>query len=190
MIVCIVRHGETAWNKFHLIQGLTDNPLNATGRKQARKVAEYLLQKDPNWDLIVSSSLLRAQETARIIASKINYHQEIIIDERFRERNFGSLEGQTLNAKNYDIILNRQIPELELIDDVQKRVISGLNDLKIKYEVNKVLIVAHAQTIKSLLLYLNPHFDFRFPLKNSSMNYFEIKNGKISILKYNVTTDK
>ena len=72
--------------------------------------------------------------------------------------------------------------------DLRERAIGALLALEGKAE--KVLICAHAQVIKGIITAIDPEFDFRFPLKNSSMNYFEVLNGKIKIIDYNITPEK
>ena len=185
----MVRHGETDWNKSHLIQGLTDNPLNKTGRRQAVKVANYLNTHDRNWDLIVSSPLKRAIETGEIIAHTIGYNESIVIKDQFHERIFGALEGKVLTEQAYNKIFQEQVPGLEKFKNLQKRIVSALIALENDYKVDKVLVCSHAQAIKSVITYLNPNFDFRFPLQNSSLNYFDIEKGQIKIIKYNVVPE-
>jgi hypothetical protein len=68
--ICILRHGETDWNSTGRLQGCEDIELNAVGREQAVQVAGYL-EKEP-WDIIISSPLKRAYETARIIAMRLS----------------------------------------------------------------------------------------------------------------------
>ena len=46
--------------------------------------------------------------------------------------------------------------------------------------------MSHAQFIKAALVAVDPNFDFRFPLKNSSLNYLEVKDGKIEIKDFNI----
>ena len=65
MILYIVRHGETEWNKMHKVQGRTDILLNDYGRRLAEETAEGM-RKIPI-DLGFTSPLLRAKETAQII---------------------------------------------------------------------------------------------------------------------------
>lgn len=60
--ICLIRHGETDWNVLGKVQGRTDIPLNSTGIVQAEKCAELL--KLSKWDVIITSPLKRAKETA------------------------------------------------------------------------------------------------------------------------------
>ncbi|MET0318796.1 MAG: histidine phosphatase family protein, partial [Rhodococcus fascians] len=67
--LALVRHGETDWNLHGRLQGSSDIPLNDTGRAQAREAVYEL--SDHSWDLLVSSPLSRAAETADIIGSHL-----------------------------------------------------------------------------------------------------------------------
>lgn len=74
--VYFVRHGETEWNRLGLGQGAeNDIELNDTGRSQAMKLGNYLKNNrlDKPFDIIISSPLKRALETAQIIAKIINF---------------------------------------------------------------------------------------------------------------------
>lgn len=86
-LLTLVRHGETDWNRDRRIQGSTDIPLNDTGRAQARTAAETL-----SGDVIVSSDLSRAHETARIIAAELGLPEPRAYPE-LRERSYGEAEG-------------------------------------------------------------------------------------------------
>jgi len=87
----VIRHGETAWNRETRIQGHIDIPLNATGRWQARQVAQAL--QDEGLHAVYSSDLQRAQDTAQAIAQASGV--ALVVDVQLRERHFGSLEGLT-----------------------------------------------------------------------------------------------
>lgn len=186
MLVCMVRHGQTDWNKAGLIQGGTDNPLNETGIIQAERAAGYLREHDPNWDIIVSSPLSRAYETALIIAKSLNCKCPILKDSDFKERFFGPLEGKILDAAAYAEIFKENSPGIESLQMLQSRLIRGLTALEQEFFGKKVLISSHAQSIKSVILYAKPDFDFRLPLKNSSLNYFNIEKGNIELIRFNV----
>lgn len=87
----IIRHGETAWNLDTRIQGHTDIPLNDKGLWQARRTG--LALRDEGIDLIYSSDLRRAADTARAIAEACTV--PLRFDTALRERHFGRFEGLT-----------------------------------------------------------------------------------------------
>lgn len=189
MIICLVRHGQTNWNTRSLLQGVTDNELNETGKEQARKVGHFLKETNPNWDVFVSSPLIRAIQTGEIIREILGYDKEIIIDENLIERNFGELEGEILNEKTYDLLDLEITKGLESIKDLQARSLNAILNLEKKYPDKKVIAFTHAQFIKSLITQLDSSYSFRTPLKNSSMHFFKIENGKISIIEYDVVAN-
>lgn len=86
--ILLIRHGETEWNKTVRFQGQTDIPLCDVGIRQAELVKDRL---QDNFDLIYTSPLSRAYETAKIIAS--NTGKEPIIHKDLIEINFGPWEG-------------------------------------------------------------------------------------------------
>ena len=89
--VLAIRHGETDWNRAGRIQGQLDIGLNATGRWQARCLAQALA--DEELSAICSSDLARAAQTARELAQPRCL--EVIEDAGLRERGFGRFEGST-----------------------------------------------------------------------------------------------
>jgi len=93
MDVFFIRHGETDFNKNQLIQGRgIDMPLNQKGRQQAKAVARLL--KPYRIDKIIGSSLIRSQETAKLIRNgKTTYEFYEEID----EMDFGEIEGRPFN---------------------------------------------------------------------------------------------
>ena len=186
MIICLIRHGQTNWNKKSLLQGLTNNELNENGINQAKLVGAYLLNNDKTWDVFVSSPLKRAMQTASIVKDIIKFNKQIQIEDGLIERNFGSLEGAAVNEATYDLI-DQEISEgLESRADLQERSLNTLINLEKKYKNKKVLAFSHAQFIKSIITQLDPSFNFRSLLKNSSMNYFEVKDRKLRIIKINI----
>ena len=68
MLLYLVRHGETDWNRSRRIQGRTDIELNDTGREQALATSRLLARRE--WNAVISSPLSRALETASIIADR------------------------------------------------------------------------------------------------------------------------
>lgn len=96
MRVVFARHATTDWNVAGRIQGHTDIPLNARGREGAASLAD--LVRPHHVARIVSSDLIRARETATIIAAAIDV--PCVTDARLRECGFGELEGLTVAAAN------------------------------------------------------------------------------------------
>lgn len=186
MIICIIRHGQTAWNSKSLVQGITDNSLNELGVSQARNVGNYLKEHDQDWDVIISSPLKRATETAEIIKETLGIDKDLVLYDSLIERNFGEAEGSVLNKEMYNLLEKEEIAGLERIKVLETRSKNALLSLSKIYSGKKVLAVSHAQFIKSIITKLDPKFDFRSVLFNSSMNYFEVKDNKIKIIKYNI----
>ena len=89
--ICIIRHGETDWNVDRRIQGHTDIPLNETGRAQALAMAFNAAHQ--RFHAIYSSDLARAQETARVLASRED--QQVKLLPQLRERHYGIFQGLT-----------------------------------------------------------------------------------------------
>ena len=88
--ILLIRHGETAWNIVKRLQGHTDIPLNAEGRRQAKALAFAL--ENEKLAAIISSDLQRAVQTAGEIARLQGLPTRIDTD--LRERCFGGFEGQ------------------------------------------------------------------------------------------------
>jgi len=185
--ICLIRHGQTDWNKQGLVQGTTNNQLNEIGIKQANDAADFLLENDPTWDVILSSPLSRAYDTAVIIAKKLNLSQKIKTDPIFIERQFGIAEGKVLDKAMYKEILEERVEGLESLHNLQQRGLSALMAVAKAYPGKKIIITTHSQFIKGVLSALDSSFNFTMYLKNSSLNYFAIIDDQIKILKYNIT---
>lgn len=88
-----LRHGESLGNAQSRWQGQSDYPLTEKGRAQANALAERWKSENVIFNLILSSPLGRARETAEIIASKLNLKVEF--DDIWLERAIGEMEGLT-----------------------------------------------------------------------------------------------
>ncbi|MCW3478466.1 histidine phosphatase family protein [Neisseriaceae bacterium JH1-16] len=93
--LCLVRHGETSWNRERRLQGQLDTPLNDTGRKQALLLAERLarLAAKAPFSALYSSDLERTHDTATPIAARLAL--PVQLTPSLRERHFGQLQGLT-----------------------------------------------------------------------------------------------
>ncbi len=87
--LCLIRHGETTWNKEGRIQGQLDAPLSSLGLRQVKALAKRLSGK--TFDTIYSSDSGRAMQTANILFPNRN----LCLDVRLREMHYGILEGKT-----------------------------------------------------------------------------------------------
>ncbi|MDR1563872.1 MAG: histidine phosphatase family protein [Oscillospiraceae bacterium] len=155
MKIYALRHGQTDWNAANRIQGRTDIPLNEAGRKQAAEAAAAI---SGSVDAVISSQLVRAVETAAIIAeAKGLSRDDIIIDERLMERNFGDYEG--LPVSSVDVFALRRytdnlpIPNGEAMGDVVERVFECLDELLPSLAGKNVLIVAHGHVMRPISWY-------------------------------------
>ncbi len=145
----LIRHGETAWNAEHRIQGHLDIPLSATGIRQAALLANRLAQE--TIDAVYSSELTRARLTAEPFAARLGL--EITLDTRLRERSFGVFEGLTadeVSARHPEGFrrwrerdpawaINEGESGQQLID----RVLSALHDITLRHPDESVAVVTH-----------------------------------------------
>ncbi len=155
----LVRHGEVDLNRQGIIIGSIDKSLNDTGHKQAEETAEKA--GDLDIDILISSDLKRAKETAEIISKKIGV--PVITDPVFRERNYGSIEGKKKEdlkkmypeymSEKGKLILENEFTGAEPINDFYERIIKGVDDLLNKYPNKNIMLVAHAGTLRVLYAY-------------------------------------
>ena len=174
MKVYIVRHGQVPHNALGQYN-TKDEDLTELGIQQAEELREKI--KNIHFDIVISSSLLRARHTAYILT---NYDDKIITDERLRERSCGTLSGQPLEVTNRDeywnYYSNIKYGTSENIKDFFNRVFDFLDELKTK-DYNSVLIVAHSGVSKSFSAYFEGISDGRFlnrGLKNCEIKMYEL----------------
>lgn len=146
--VHLVRHGQSSWNVERRLQGQTAHPpLTALGRDQALRAAERLAGIDAP---IISSDLVRARETAEIIAAG----RPVRIDERLREQALGDLEGRLTSELSAQPV-EGEISEVrwgggESLQDVYAR----LADFFAEYE-GDLILVTHGDTLRVALALLD-----------------------------------
>ena len=151
--VAFIRHGQTDWNRDDRMQGSSDIPLNDTGRGQALDAVEVL--RPIAWDAVVSSPLVRARETAEIIASALELDLGPSYPE-FVERDYGPFEG----ANATECIAKypgKDYPEAEMISSVVARGLAGLARVAADYPGRNVVIVCHGTIIRYTLATLAGH---------------------------------
>lgn len=144
-----MRHGESEKNVLKVVTDAVDKyPLTEKGRSD---VAESVTGRE--FDLIITSPVLRAKQTAEIVAETIGMPvNEIVIDEQIRELKQGDFEGKTLDEYRamFPRGLNRftEKPEGgENYNDLRLRMGSFLYDLESKYQNKRILIVSHGDPL-------------------------------------------
>jgi broad specificity phosphatase PhoE len=161
--IYLVRHGQSEAN----IQGLfgMDTSLTSTGRQQANELLDVL--KDVHFDAIFSSNLIRAKQTAEIIALE----RKIAVQTKdlLRERHWGSIEGKVKaivrselkdlfeKAKTMDDaerVKYKVIPDMESEEDAVSRFITVLREIAIAYAGKNILIVSHQTIMRFFLMHI------------------------------------
>jgi probable phosphoglycerate mutase len=186
----LARHGETDWNAQRRWQGHSDPPLNERGREQARELAAAL----DGVDVIYTSDLARARETAEILGARLGL--EVRLDPRLRERSFGAWEGKTWDEleQGFADALERwragetHGPEdAEPYADFSRRVESFLEDVVHRHPGARVLVVGHGGSIRAIhalaegLDYARDHLQIP-AVANCGLSRYAVLDGKLARL--------
>ena len=188
--IYLTRHGETEWNEKKLIQGHTDIPLNTKGKEQAKLLGKQL--KDIDFDVVFSSDLLRAANSAEII---IKEKKMIVIKiKALRERFFGRFEGKSLTEMRKafgEVMLvtkekqkKLKIYDVENDEEIITRLIPFMKKIAKQYIGKKILMVTHGGLLRAFLSYVNyevPEYSDR-PMKNTGYLIIESDGNKFEII--------
>ena len=195
MLIYIVRHGLTEWNKLKKLQGAADVPLAKEGILLAEKTGEAL--KDVKFDICFTSPLSRARQTAECVLGDRNV--PIIPDKRIQEINFGDLEGGCVRDAEGNYIdpqvemffrdpVNFKRPENgEDIFDVIARTKDFWEEKTSDPSLTDktVLVASHGCAVRALPqnIYHDPeNFWHGCVPPNCCVNLVEVKNGKTVLL--------
>jgi uncharacterized phosphatase len=183
MKICIIRHGETDWNKQGKLQGREDIPLNEEGIKQIEGTIKYL--RKYHWDKIVTSPLLRARQSAEIIAKNIGIN-EIHEEEDLTERDYGGASGMTVEERK-TAFPDGKYPGIEEFEKLQQRIVGSILKYREKYYDKNIIIISHGAAINSLLSYLssNEAGTGKTILKNACITLLKCDEDKMEIIFYN-----
>jgi 2,3-bisphosphoglycerate-dependent phosphoglycerate mutase len=159
-----VRHGQSLYNLENRFTGNLDIALTDNGKEQAKaagkKLASYV------FDIAYTSMLIRAQESLQIILNEMKVVVPIIKNKAFNERMYGTLQGlnKEETAKKYGLaqveIWRRSYdvcpPGGESLLDTYNRVVPYYKtEIEPKLKIGQnVLIVAHGNSLRSLMMYL------------------------------------
>jgi broad specificity phosphatase PhoE len=181
----LLRHGQTDWNINFLLQGVTDIPMNQTGIEQVKLAAQAIRAED--WDVVLTSPLSRARQTAEIIASQHGY-TEIIEQELLIERSFGEAEGlshEQWRAKysNLDVI-----PGGESRTQLAERSRLLLETISQELGGKRVLAISHGALIRALIAIASnnelPRDGER--LGNASLNVVKHSDNSWQVVNYSL----
>lgn len=152
MKIYLVRHGQCESNVIGRFNFVNED-INETGIKQAEDLRDTI--KNLDYDIVISSPLIRALHTAQIINAN---DKEIITDDRIQERKHGSLEGVSCSLVDRDEQWNyystKRFGTSEMVTELCDRVKDFLDELKAK-DYKSVLIVAHSGVSKAFHVYFN-----------------------------------
>ena len=183
--ICLVRHGETAWNAERRLQGHLDIPLNDIGLMQAAATAIRLRGLEHPFSALYCSDLMRARQTAAAIASRQSL--AMLADPRLRERHYGMFQGLTYDEAE------RQHPEFyrrfkarepdfgvprqgESLTGFSTRVGAALGDIASRHAGQAVLVVTHGGVLdiaRRLATGMALELPRDFPIPNAALNWIE-----------------
>ena len=163
--IWLVRHGESTWNEARLVQGQSPHagPLTERGQRQVTTLAEELAQRAPKAKVIISSDLLRARQSADILANRLNV--PVRLERRLREQSLGVLEGTRLD-ENFDGHTVREAlnnlwhdedrrhlgpSEGESVTALYERVSTLLADIAAEFHGADVILVTHGGPMRAAL---------------------------------------
>lgn len=184
--LCVVRHGETAWNAEHRVQGQLDVPLNAIGLAQARAASKVLGRE--KFDVIYSSDLSRARQTAQPTAELLS--AKVLLDEALRERHYGIFERLTYaevkekfpedyarfeaGEPDYDFRTG------ESLKDFSARSIAAVSKIAEQHKGQSILVFTHGGVLDHLHRFItgDPLSTQRgFGIPNAGLNRIEVTSA-------------
>ncbi len=173
--ILLIRHGQSEWNKLNLFTGFKNIELSEQGIEEANKAGQNFKNLDIKFNIVFTSELKRAQETAKIILQNLdqwnflNNEGKIISNINLNERDYGDLTG--LNKKETaDKFGEEQVhkwrrgysdqpPNGESLEDVVRRVTKYFEEVikpAIQSDENdNILIAAHGNSLRALLIVMN-----------------------------------
>ena len=196
MLLFFIRHGQTDYNAERRFQGRLDIPLNETGRQQAHKIKTLLANENTVFDVIYSSPLSRAMETAEIISLDI---AQPIIESRLIEVDLGDFDGRLeteiagkmgnaayLEWRQYNFTV--PAPNGESIGEAMNRVKPFLTGLHRLPAAEAVGIIAHQGILMAAKAVISGESSQQalneFKQANDEIDIWSLsKRGRISVLR-------
>jgi len=155
----LLRHGETTLS--HTLRGHWDDELTEQGWLQMQSTIQQHIVTQADWDVIISSPLLRCRRFAEHLANQLAL--PMLINEHIKEMYFGDWEGiatQTIYETAPELLANfwqfptqYHAPKGESLLQFKQRVMHGFDEIYVQMQQhnwNKALIVTHGGVIKLL----------------------------------------
>lgn len=152
-LIALLRHGEVKGGAC--FRGSTDDPITPQGRSQMWNT----INRNPNWQQIISSPMIRCADFAQRLAQRDSI--PLRLDERLREIDFGAWEGRTSAAlmaeepealRQFwkDPVANRP-PGGEPLIDFQERVLNAWQETIRNFPCQRILWITHGGVIRIIL---------------------------------------
>jgi phosphoserine phosphatase len=181
----LMRHGETGWNREGRVMGR--NPVELSEKGRAQVEAAVMVARSLNLDLIVTSPLVRARQTAEIIARGLG-GLKVDEDPEIAEVSYGRWEGMTyhdlINDPYYAVYRESPVeyptPGGETIPLVQARGVAAVRRAVEVHPGRRILLVSHGDIIRTVLCYflgLELKFFHRVRIDNAALSAIQIAGG-------------
>ena len=169
MRLCLVRHGETAWNAEQRLQGHKDLPLSPEGLQQAAQAARQFVGQ--NAAALYSSDLQRAYATAEAVARTTGAPLTPVPG--LRERSFGSFQGRTFQqieteSPEQALRWRKRDPHFvpdgggESLDMLRERIAVTVEGIAARHTGEQIVLVAHGG-VMDVLYRLATRLDLQAP---------------------------
>lgn len=188
--IVLVRHGRTALNAVGRLQGHVDEPLDDVGREQARRVAARLLPVLGDDDLVISSPLVRARDTAAAL------ERDTRIDERWIEMSYGVFDGVPQGDVAPEVWAQwRSDPHFapdggESLMAVTERVNRACDDLRDLAADRRIIVVSHVSPIKAAIAWAlgtDPTTSWRMHLDTAAVTRISVTRRGVALVSFNET---
>lgn len=190
-----LRHGQAKNNVERILAGRTKGfPLTELGIQQAEKIGDFL--KPLHISKIYCSPIERAEQTARIVANKVDLGHEV--DERLIELDMGAFTGMhydTMFEKHGNVFLKfyqgHPVVEnngIETFSSVKKRILDIVDHCSKKHNEETVLLVTHMDPIKSIIstiLQPRPESLYEMIIRNASLTILKNEQSIFSMVAIN-----
>ena len=190
-----LRHGQAKNNVERILAGRTKGfPLTELGIQQAEKIGDFL--KPLNISKIYCSPIERAEQTARIVANKVDLGCDV--DERLTEIDMGTFTGMRYDEmfekhgnvflkfyQGHPVVENNGI---ETFSSVKKRILDMVDHCSRKHNEETILLVTHMDPIKSIIstvLQPRPESLYEMIIRNASLTILKNEQSSFSMVAIN-----